>query len=580
MIILPYPKEIEELEGKLKYTAFNTECDDAEVKALFKDFSDANADCTIKLSKDLSLAEEEYKLEIGESGISIEYSKPVGAYRALTTLKLIISQSENSEIGFVKIHDYPSLKNRGYMLDISRGRIASLSHIKKIVDMMAELKYNQLQLYMESIVYEYKNFPQYWKDTKPLTQAEIREIDKYCAERFISLVPNQNGFGHMGAWTEKEELSHLAITGNDGKPSATLNPLKEESLELVDKIYDGYFDAFSSDIVNIGMDEPNELGLNETKEECDKRGVGAVFTDYLKKVCNLISNKYKKTPMFWDDIVFLHPEQLDNLPKEAVLMHWGYEAPHRFDRNCSMIKERGLKFYVCPGTSMWQSFTGRTNNAIANMRSAAAAAESYGAEGFLLTEWGDFGHPQMPAVTYFPFVYGAAISWTPGHIADYTLMDLIKGYMDKYIYKTENDKSLADIVCRMGNFYLLEEHLKGNTTETFYYMLMSEYIHTTDSLKVTERKKEGFRRVYKYMTEIREELNAVNADADMLEDIIFSCDLVIFISRLMCGIHDGIEEEKNDIINRYKALWVKTSHDIGQDIFINLLEKAFENYTK
>ena len=212
MIILPYPKEIEELEGKLKYTAFNTECDDAEVKALFKDFSDANADCTIKLSKALSLAEEEYKLEIGGDGISIEYSKPVGAYRALTTLKLIISQSENSEIGFVKIHDYPSLRNRGYMLDISRGRIASLSHIKKIVDMMADLKYNQLQLYMESIVYEYKNFPQYWKDTKPLTQAEIKELDKYCAERFISLVPNQNGFGHMGAWTEKEELSHLAIT--------------------------------------------------------------------------------------------------------------------------------------------------------------------------------------------------------------------------------------------------------------------------------------------------------------------------------------------------------------------------------
>ena len=499
MIILPYPKKMEELGGKLKCTAFNTQCDDAEVGALYKDFSDANADCIIKLSKDLALAEEEYKLEVGESGVSIKYSKPVGAYRALTTLRLIISQSENSEIGFIKIHDYPSLKNRGYMLDISRGRIATLDHIKRIVDMMADLKYNQLQLYMESLVYEYKNFPQYLKDVMYLTQAEIKELDKYCADRFISLVPNQNSFGHMGEWTKKEELSHLAITDADGKPSATLNPLKEETLEFIDKIYDGYFDAFSSDIVNIGMDEPNELGLNETKEECDKRGIGAVFTEHLKKVCDLISNKYKKTPMFWDDIVFLHPEQLDNLPKDATLMHWGYEANHRFDRNCSMIKERGLKFYVCPGTSMWQSFTGRTNNSIANMRSAAEAADYYGGEGFLLTEWGDFGHPQMPAMTYFPLAYGAGISWdVPGHISNADLVDLIKGYMDKYIYKTMGDKSLADIVYRMGNYYLLEEYPRANATETSMYMFDHDHIKKS--------KIEGFRRVYKYMTDIKDEL--------------------------------------------------------------------------
>ena len=573
MVILPYPKEIEELDGKLKYTAFNTECDNAEVAVLYKDFFDANADCAIKLSKDLSLAEEEYKLEIGEGGVSIGYSKPVGAYRALTTLKLIISQSENSEIGFVKIHDYPSLKNRGYMLDISRGRIPNLSHIKKIVDMMADLKYNQLQLYMESIVYEYKNFPQYWKDTKPLTQAEIKELDKYCADRFIRLVPNQNSFGHMAAWTEKEELSHLAITGKDGKPSMTLNPLKEETLEFIDKIYDGYFDAFSADIVNIGMDETNELGMNETKEECDKRGVGAVFTDYLKKVCALIKDKYGKTPMFWDDIVFLHPEQLDSLPEDAVLMHWGYEASHRFDRNCRMISERGLKFYVCPGTSMWNSFTGRTNVAVANMRSAAEAADYYGGEGFLLTEWGDFGHPQMPGMTYLPFVYGAAISWdTPGRVSDYALMDSIKVYMDEYIYKTEGDKSLADIVYRMGNYYFLEDYPRFNVTDTF--------ISIFPDSKITKGKLAGFERVYKYMTAIREELNSVKADADILEDIILCCDMVIYSAKLMCGMHERIEEEKNDIINRYKKLWVKTSHDIGQDIFIKILEKAFEVYTK
>ena len=70
-----------------------------------------------------------------------------------------------------------------------------------MVDILSDLKYNQLQLYMESFVYEYKNFPEYTKDTDPLTQAEIRELDAHCKERFMLLVPNQNSFGHMAAWT-------------------------------------------------------------------------------------------------------------------------------------------------------------------------------------------------------------------------------------------------------------------------------------------------------------------------------------------------------------------------------------------
>ena len=95
----------------------------------------------------------------------------------------------------------------------------------------------------------------------------------------------------------------------------------KENIKIPDPaVYDGYFDAFSADTVNIGMDEPIEIRLNETKEICEKEGIGKVYADYLNKVCGLILEKYKKRPMFWDDIIFKHPEQLANIPKEAVLM--------------------------------------------------------------------------------------------------------------------------------------------------------------------------------------------------------------------------------------------------------------------
>ena len=66
-------------------------------------------------------------------------------------------------------------------------------------------------------------------------------------------------------WLEKEELSHLAITGKDGKPSRTLNPLKEETLEFMDKIYDGYIPAVAyvlkAAVILISL-KPRERNLN------------------------------------------------------------------------------------------------------------------------------------------------------------------------------------------------------------------------------------------------------------------------------------------------------------------------------
>ena len=128
------------------------------------------------------------------------------------------------------------------------------------------------------------------------------------------------------------------------------------------------------------------------------------FTWTAAPLTMFIDKKYNKTPMFWDDIVFKHPEQIDNIPKNAIVMHWGYETEHRFERNCRLINEKGLKFYVCPGTSMWGSFTGRTNNMYFNITNAVESGCEHGAEGFLLTEWGDGGHPQFPCVTYLPLV--------------------------------------------------------------------------------------------------------------------------------------------------------------------------------
>lgn len=571
MRIVPKPQKMTISEEFVSAKSFRLEACCEKCGKIFSAF-DCDGEVLVKLEQVDYENSEKYEIKISGDGIFVKVAGHESAFRAVTTLKQIVAQS-GEQLPVLEIEDEPSIKVRGYMLDISRGKIPSVEYVKQLCDLLADLKYNHLQLYMDSFVYEYKGFEEYWKDCQPLTEAEIKELVAYCKERFIELVPIQNSFGHMAAWTAKEEIAPLAITGKDGKPSQTLNPLLPETLEFLDRIYSGMMDAFDTDLFNIGMDETVDLGNEETKEECDKKGVGRVYTEYLNKVCDLVTNKYKKTPMFFDDIVFKHPEELANIPKNAVVMQWGYEGEQQFDRNCRLIKEHRLRFFVCPGTSMWGSITGRMNNAVINICTAAECGNYYGAEGFLLTEWGDDGHPQFPANTYFPLVYGGYVSWNcgnhrsePAYAERRAALYDCRAYLDKFVYKCEGGKSLADIVYRMGNFYLQEDLLYFNGTE-----LNQCFMHREPR---TPERIAGFERVLKYMQGIRAELDGVKADATMLREITLNCDMVIMLANLVLDRADKQECER--IFAEYRELWLQKNHEAGINLFPDLVKGWLE----
>jgi hypothetical protein len=76
-----------------------------------------------------------------------------------------------------------------------------------------------------------------------------------------------------------------------------------------------------------------------------------------------------------------------------------------------LLADAGRPFWLCPGTSSWNTIVGRTRNMTDNCASAASAAVGYGAEGYLITDWGDNGHLQYLPVSEPGFAYGAAVSW-------------------------------------------------------------------------------------------------------------------------------------------------------------------------
>jgi hypothetical protein len=99
------------------------------------------------------------------------------------------------------------------------------------------------------------------------------------------------------------------------------------------------------------------------------------------------------------------------LSKDLIALNWSYEGNHPFARECKLMAAQKIPFYVCPGTSSWNSLTGRTTNMQTNLANAARQGKKYGADGYLVTDWGDYGHHQYLPVSYAGFLLGACHAW-------------------------------------------------------------------------------------------------------------------------------------------------------------------------
>lgn len=357
-----------------------------------------------------------YRLSIRPDGITLHAVDPAGLRYGLTTLGQLTG-SGCSRIAAMEIEDWPDYPVRGVMIDISRDKVPKTRELMRLIDLLAGFKINQLQLYMEH-TFAYRGHEKVWRGASPMTAGEIRRLDAYCLDRGIELAPNQNSFGHMERWLCHAPYRGLAETdkpwrtpwGTIRDEPTTLCPLDDGSIRLIAGLYDQLLPHFSSDLFNVGCDETFELGQGRSRDACRRYGTGRVYLNYLLKVYREAQRRGKRM-MFWADILLKYPKLISKLPKDAVALIWGYEKEHPFDTECRRVAASGLAFYVCPGTSSWCSFAGRTTHALANLANAARSGRRHGAEGFLITDWGDFGHRQYLPVSYGPMLYGAAVAW-------------------------------------------------------------------------------------------------------------------------------------------------------------------------
>jgi hypothetical protein len=406
-----------------------------------------------------------YRLHIDGGRILAEAQDRAGLFYAAVTLAQLM-QLSGGTIPAADIEDVPDFPVRGVLLDISRDKVPTMEALFRLTDRLADLKLNQLQLYTEH-TFAYRGHEEVWKSASPMTPDDVRALDAYCQKHCVELVPNQNSFGHLERWLTLPAYNGLAELPQGGAPlpwggvrekPTTLCPTDPRCVSFLAGLYDDLLPNFTSKLFNVGCDETFDLrGEGRSAARVKQEGEGRVYLDFLKQIHGLVS-KRGRTMAFWGDIIIHHPELIPELPKNGVALEWGYEADHPFDAHGALFAASKIPFYVCPGTSSWNSLAGRTRNMRENLRSAAENGRKHGACGFLITDWGDGGHWQPLSVSYAGFTYGAGVSWCFEQNRDMDVAAAIDAHWAA---------GFGSALLGLGDVYRSCGALRGNVSELF-----------------------------------------------------------------------------------------------------------------
>jgi hypothetical protein len=364
-----------------------------------------------------------YVLDLAEDGVTLRHADEAGRRYGGQTLR----QLRDDGLRSGRIRDGPDLATRGLMLDISRDRVPQRSDLLALVERMDLLRLNHLELYTEH-TFAYVEHEDVWRDASPMTVDDVRWLDGECAARGIELVANQNCFGHFERWLRLDRYRPQAVdpSGRDPRSLAPTEDNARFALDLVAELTD----AHTSTTVNIGCDEVFEL-----------HGRADEFVAHLGRLLDG-TRALDRHPLFWADMIHGDPAAAAGVVGDATALLWHYEAPMPedvvdlmgglelpppfdalvqdwvdskawagFGPRSEGFAGAGIDWWVCPGTSGWNSLLGRVSNARANALDAVTCAAELGASGVLVTEWGDNGHLQPPTVMLPALTYAASVAW-------------------------------------------------------------------------------------------------------------------------------------------------------------------------
>ncbi|MEM7654715.1 MAG: beta-N-acetylhexosaminidase [Bacteroidota bacterium] len=344
-----------------------------------------------------------YVLHIEPEYIWIMGGSEQGLFYGVQSLRQLLRAGK---LPCLRINDWPSLPYRGNMDDISRGPIPTMEFMKAQIRRYSELKLNLMSCYVEHVVRtdEHPSLA----PAEGISLAEWQELSEYARPYHVQLVGSFQSLGHFRNILQHPSYQALGVTDRMLEPGAPA------ALAFLKEIYADMAPAFSSDLFNLNGDEAWDLSRGKLKPLADSMGVAGVYAQHMLPLIQAVSDLGKR-PTIWADIVLAHPELLEQLPKETILLTWEYGAKNSFAELIDPIKAAGFSFMVCPGVLNSNRLTPELEMATVNIQNFVNEGYEKGAMGMFNTVWDDGGR-HFFSRDWYGVAYAADQAWHPNRL--------------------------------------------------------------------------------------------------------------------------------------------------------------------
>jgi hexosaminidase len=315
----------------------------------------------IKLAivKNDSLGNEGYKLSVDKNGIALIANSGAGLFYGVQTLIQLLPQ-DGKAIPFITITDYPRFEYRGLHLDVGR-HLFPVAFIKKYINLMARHKMNRFHWHLtedQGWRIEIRKYPKLqevaaYRDETVIgkastrtrnephqfdgqryggfyTQDEVKDVVKYAADRYITVIPEIELPGH--AMAALAAYPQLGCTDGPYKTATTWGIFpdvycagKEQTFTFLQDVFDEIIPLFPGKYIHVGGDEVFNKYFTTSWEKCPHckkrmateklKDVHELQSYFVQRIEKYINSKGRQI-IGWDEILE------GGLAPNATVMSW------------------------------------------------------------------------------------------------------------------------------------------------------------------------------------------------------------------------------------------------------------------